>query len=133
MKTVKKAVKKTVKRTSVKAKTKAKISRPLGKKSGVGKKIAVPGRSSIDVIEMSENSFIIAINGARNFFERDEMKAIVRICQLASSESDAAMRLYAWFSNKRKDVLIDTKIFDPHDTALKTMYNYLVNTYSVSK
>jgi hypothetical protein len=135
MKTVKKTAKKVVKKSAVKGKIKAKAARPSGKTSAVTVKsssVSVSDRTHIDVVEMGENSFVIVINGARNFFERDEMKTMVRLCHQAVSESDAATRLYSWFSNKRKDVLIDTKIFDPHDMALKTIYKYLVNNYSVS-
>lgn len=134
MKTAKKTAKKMVKQSPVKGKAKAKTARPSGKISAAVVKsttIPVSNRHHVDVIEMGENSFVIAINGARNFFERDEMRTMVRLCHNSVGESDAATRLYSWYSNKRKDVLVDTRIFDPHDPALKTIYKYLVNNYSV--
>ncbi len=37
------------------------------------------------------------------------MRKLVAICHAAESETDAARRLYNWFTQYRKDVLVDTE------------------------
>lgn len=97
-------------------------------------KIARGDKFTIDVKEADDNSyFILIINNARNFFSRDEMRQLARMCQAAQNESEASQRLFAWFSQKRKDVLFDTSIDGVKDPALITMYNFIKNRYTVKE
>jgi hypothetical protein len=128
-KTVKKAVKM---KTPDRAARAAKPLMPSMNASKAGSKVPAFSKDRVNVVEMGPNAFVIAINGARNFFERDEMRSLVRICHQASNESDGATRLYSWFSGKRKDVLIDTRVYDPHDASLKTIYRHLLSTYALA-
>lgn len=96
-----------------------------------GKKDAQSNKYTIDVKEADDKSnFIIIINNARNFLTLDEMRKLVKICQNSAGEMDASRRLFSWFSQFRKDVIIDTKIEGTSDLALSTIYKYLVNNYT---
>ncbi|MEJ5363081.1 MAG: hypothetical protein WBK20_06520 [Spirochaetota bacterium] len=88
-------------------------------------------KDKLEVVEADDlRHFIFVINGARNFFSRDEMKKIVKLCHSAPTVKDGMRMLYHWFEKNRKDVIIDTAIDGPHDIALETMYNHIVNTYT---
>ncbi len=90
-------------------------------------------KDKLEVVEADDlRHFIFVINGARNFFSRDEMRKIVKLCHSAPTVKDGMRMLYHWFEKNRKDVIIDTAIDSPHDTALETMYNHIVNNYTVS-
>lgn len=91
-------------------------------------------KSTIDVSEAEDGShFILIINRARNFFSRDEMRTLVKICHAANDANDGAMRLYRWFREKRHDVLVDTNIDNGVDRALYTMYNFIISTYRLKE
>jgi len=90
-------------------------------------------KDKLEVVEADDlRHFIFVINGARNFFSRDEMRKIVKLCHNAPTAKDGMRMLYHWFEKNRKDVIIDTAIDGPHDKALETMYNHIVNNYTVS-
>lgn len=117
---------------------KTSVKKPAAKKAPAQKAPAVKPaetqtlpRSQCQVVEMGGNSFIIVIGKARNFFDLGEMRILVNISHAASDEKDAALRLYRWFAEHRKDVLIDTEISNALDPALSGIYNYLVTHYSV--
>ncbi len=87
---------------------------------------------SIDVLEGPDNRyFVLTVNNYRNFFALEEMRNIVKACHQAAGEREGMQRLYHWFRNFRQDVINNTKIEGPSDPALKTIYNYLVSTYTV--
>jgi hypothetical protein len=147
-KTVKKAVKKIVKKAVKKEVKKPVVKKPAVKKAPAVKKTAArtpaavetpvfdasaPGMSrvSCEVVEMSGNSFVVVVNRARNFFTLDEMKIMVRLSHMAANENDGAGRLYKWLKAYRSDVLNDTDIHYATDTALISIYRYLVSHYSV--
>lgn len=91
-------------------------------------------KDKLEVIEADDlRHFIFVINGARNFFSRDEMRKIVKLCHSAPDVKTGMRMLYHWFEKNRKDVIIDTSIDGPQDKALETMYNYIVNNYSVGE
>lgn len=92
-----------------------------------------PGNKyTIDVKESEDGSYyILVINNARNFFTLEEMRKIVRLCHDAPDEREACRRLHGWFQERRKDVLIDTKITGPGDPAILTMYRFLKGRYRV--
>ncbi|HNX58573.1 MAG TPA: hypothetical protein PKK43_05715 [Spirochaetota bacterium] len=133
-KSVKKAAQKKVKMTkkpvkSIPVKTKAKPSI----QSTVDPNAPGMSKASCDVVEMGGNSFVVVVNRARNFFTLDEMKIMVRICHAAGNENEGAERLFKWLKNYRSDVLRDTDINFSMDTALLSIYKYLVNHYSVKE
>ncbi len=91
-------------------------------------------KDKLEVVEADDlRHFIFVINGARNFFSRDEMRKIVKLCHSAPTLQSGMRMLYHWFENNRKDVIIDTGIEGPHDRALETMYNYVINNYTVGE
>lgn len=94
-----------------------------------------PGNKyTIDVKESEDGSYyILVINNARNFFTLDEMRKIVQLCHGSPDEREACRRLYGWFQEKRKDVLIDTKVTGPGDPAILTMYRFLKGRYRVKE
>ncbi len=87
---------------------------------------------SIDVLEGPDNRyFVLTVNNYRNFFALEEMRSIVKACHQAAGEQEGMQRLYHWFKNFRQDVINNTKIEGPSDPALKTIYAYIVSTYTV--
>jgi len=91
-------------------------------------------KEKLEVVEADDlRHFIFVINGARNFFSRDEMKKMVKLCHSAPTVKDGMRMLYSFFENKRKDVLIDTGIDGPYDKAIETIYNYIVNNYTLKE
>jgi hypothetical protein len=133
--------KKTAAKKPAAKKAKAKPSSATAKKALPAKKAPVkvqqtgPGmdKMSCEVVEKGGTSFIIVINRARNFFDINEMRSLVQMCHAARNEIDATVRMFTWFQGRRKDVLIDTKIDNAIDPALKTIYHYLVTHYSIKK
>lgn len=90
-------------------------------------------KDKLEVVEADDlRHFIFVINGARNFFSRDEMRKIVKLCHSAPTVKDGMRMLYHWFETNRKDVIIDTAIDGPHDKALETIYNHIINNYTVN-
>jgi len=93
----------------------------------------VKDKETIKIIEGEDGShFIIVLGNERNFFDREEMKKIVKICQLASGKADGMTRLYTWFDRFRSDVLNNNDIGGTTDQALATMYKKIINTYTTS-
>jgi ribosomal protein L23 len=108
--------------------------RKLQAKKHVGGKGASSDKYTIDVKEADDDShFIIVINNSRNFFDRGEMKKLVKICHASGDEKDASRRLYNWFSGNRIDVLNNTDIRGASDPALSTIYNFLIKRYTVKE
>jgi len=94
----------------------------------------VSNKTTIDVKEADDgSSFILIINNARNFFALDEMRKLVGICHAATSETDAAGRLYNWFVQYRKDILIDTDIESAADPPLATMDRFIKGKYALKQ
>ncbi|HON79270.1 MAG TPA: hypothetical protein PK544_12315 [Spirochaetota bacterium] len=111
-----------------------KPAEPIEGKIGPGRKFKGSDKESIDIVESaSGSSFVLLINNYRNFFDRDEMRKLVKICHSADDERDAMSRLHGWFSKNRKDVLTNTDIRSAGDKALATMYNAIITTYAVKE
>ncbi len=99
------------------------------KKTGVNKE-----KLTMEIVEADDNSsFIFVINRTRKIFTLEEMRNIVKICHNSKDENDAVRKLYSWFSNKRSDTLIDMGIAGATDPALHTIYNHIINTYTVKE
>ena len=104
------------------------------KKQKAGEKSLPQNKHTIEVEAADDNRyFILIINYARNFFSLEEMKKLVKICHFSEDESDAAGRLYNWFSKNRKDVLQDTNIEGVTDAALNTIYNFIKTNYKLKE
>lgn len=104
---------------------KAQIAEQISNKGTLSNKYTITVKEADD-----KSNFIIVINNARNFFTLDEMRKLVRICHDSKGEMEASRRLFAWFSQFRKDVIIDTHIDGASDLALSTIYKYLINNYT---
>jgi uncharacterized short protein YbdD (DUF466 family) len=100
-----------------------------------GRGMVVPRDKLSATVKESDDgsSFMIGINSYQNFFSRDEMKRLVRICHASADARDAGMRMYAWFQRERGDILYNTGIEGPADQALVTIYNHLIKTYTVKQ
>lgn len=92
----------------------------------------VRDRESIEIIEGEDGShFIIVLGVERNFFARDEMKKIVKLCHAADNQKDGMRRLYTWLDRFRSDILRNNDIGGPGDPGLGTIYRKIVETYTV--
>ncbi len=114
-----------------------KLQEELRKTSGKSegkKKAPQAAADDVDVKEGEGGShFIIIMRNYRNFFDRGEMKKIVRMCHVASDAGDAARRLFNWFAQNRKDVLNNSSIHEVTDPLLSNMYTFLINRYTVKE
>jgi hypothetical protein len=96
-----------------------------------GGKIKI-GPTEVHIKEADDLSyFLIGFYEYQNFFSRDEMKKLVRMCQESGDAADASARLFNWFNNNRWDVLKNTGLNSPRDPILKVVYKAIVNKYSV--
>ena len=91
-------------------------------------------RFTVGVEEKNDGEhFYIILENARIFFNRTEMRSIVKICHAAENETDASQRLYRWFSKNRKDLLIDGGIASSKSPFLANIYKKLISTYKVKE
>jgi hypothetical protein len=88
----------------------------------------------VKVREASDLSyFFIDFYGYENFFSRDEMRKIVKMCESSSDGADAGRRLFNWFKNDRSDVLKNTGLDSSRDPILGVIYDYIMRNYSLRK
>lgn len=103
-----------------------------------GKKLRADamGNMGPDVASIEEggggNHFIIILHRHRCFFARDEMKNVVRLCHAAQGRADAQVRLYAWFSRERSDVVRNGRLTGSGDEQLGQVYDLIVSTYTTA-
>ncbi len=91
----------------------------------------VKDKDTIEIIEGEKGRhFIIVLGAERNFFARDEMKKIVKLCHTAENENDGMRRLYTWLDRFRGDVLRNNDISGTSDKGLATIYNKIISTYT---
>jgi hypothetical protein len=103
---------------------KAKVTK--GKKKPVKKKIPM----EVEIVERGDGKhFFIVVNNFRIYFTLVEMRKLVKLCHAAENEADASQRLYRWFSNFRKDFLVDGQIGGAGHPYLTDLYNKLISTY----
>jgi hypothetical protein len=76
------------------------------------------------------NHFIILMRNYRNFFSRDEMKKVVRICQSAGDAREATRGLFGWFQASRLDVINNSMLSGGNDPILERIYDIIVSTYT---
>lgn len=87
------------------------------------------GRASVEE-GSSGTHFIIVMGNYRNFFARDEMKKVVKLCHAAEDEKDAGRRLFNWFEKNRSDVLKNSAVDSPLDPVLGKVYEIIISTYT---
>jgi len=107
-------------------------------KLGSGQRIETPrDRNEPPTIEVVENksgqSFIIVMNGERNFMPLDEMRKVVALCHKCENEQDAAKRLATWFQRFRPEVVRNSGLKGSGDPYLVLLYNYIISHYSVKE
>ena len=87
---------------------------------------------TVDIEEKNNGEhFYIILNNSRVFFIREEMRSLVKICHASKDGRDASQRLYRWFSQNRKDLLIDGGIGSSKNPSLENLYKKLISTYKV--
>jgi len=83
-------------------------------------------------IERTEDDFfVIQLDTARVFFNRQEMREITRRCHAAKDGPDAARRMYRWFEKERGDLLTDAGINSERNPYLIDLYEQVISTYKV--
>ncbi len=85
---------------------------------------------SVDIEQISPQSFVIQVAGERIYFSRDELRAITKIAWGTEDPATAAERLYRWFDRERRDFLLDTGIDGVRDRALEEIHRIVRSRYS---
>jgi len=107
-----------------------KAAESLARKQGAREQYAL----KVKVREAADLSyFFIDFYGYENFFSRDEMRKIVKMCNASADGADAGRRLFNWFKNDRSDVLKNTGLESSRDPILGVIYDYIIRNYSVKK
>jgi hypothetical protein len=84
------------------------------------------------LIERTEDDFfIIQLDSARIFFNRQEMREITRFCHAAESPANGARRMFRWFEKERSDLLVDAGINSEKSPYLINLYEQVIATYKV--
>ncbi|MDR1625701.1 MAG: hypothetical protein LBT33_04095 [Spirochaetia bacterium] len=92
-----------------------------------------PGERDVKVEQTSATTFNIHVGGKKVFFNREEMRAIARICHAAADSREGGGRLFAWFKKERADFLFDTGIQGPFSPELGGLCDLIVHTYKVKE
>lgn len=85
----------------------------------------------VDVEETPEGFFVIQFDHVRVFFNRQELRAITRLCHAARDAADGARRMFRWFEKERGDLLADAGIDSDRNPYLIGLYEVIVTTYTV--
>ena len=86
----------------------------------------------VEIVERGDGKhFFIVVRGFRIYFTLDEMKKLVKICQVADDASDATIRLYNWLKRFRSDFLVDGSIGSAGNPYLVDLYRKLIASYKV--
>ena len=78
-----------------------------------------------------DDFFIIQLDTARVFFNRQEMREITHRCHAAKNSADGARRMYRWFEKERSDLLTDAGINSERNPYLIDLYEQVIRTYKV--
>jgi hypothetical protein len=87
----------------------------------------------VTVERTEDDFFVIQLDDARVFFNRNEMRELTRICHKAKDEIAGARNLFKWFDRERSDLLADTGISSDRSPYLRNLYELIVNTYKVKE
>jgi len=85
----------------------------------------------VDIERTKDDFFIIVLDQARVFFNRQEMREITRLCHAARSPEDGARRMFRWFEKERSDLLVDAGINSERNPYLTDLYALIIETYKV--
>ena len=110
--------------------------RKQGKKSAGDTETPTVQKSirEVEIVERGDGKhFFIVVRGYRIYFTREEMRKLVKICQLAQNSTDASQRLYNWFKRFRSDLLVDGGIASARNPYLEDLYSKLISTYRVGE
>jgi hypothetical protein len=99
---------------------------------------AVPARPapidrSVKVEQTGSVTFNIHVGKKRVFFNKDEMRAITKICHAAGDDAEGGRRLFAWFKKERGDFLVDTETGSASSPVLSELRALIVRTYKVKE
>jgi hypothetical protein len=124
----------------------AKVVEYKGKIEKFNRRLNVAAREAIEArreagrpdyrvtIERTEDDFfIIQLDDARVFFNRNEMRELTRICHKAKDKAGGARNLFKWFERERGDLLADAGISSDRSPYLKELYEVIVTTYKVAE
>jgi len=75
--------------------------------------------------------FLINFYNHQNFFSREEMRKIVKMCHASADKTAAAAQLFNWFKYERSDVIKNTGLYSAKDPILGIFYDLVINKYSV--
>lgn len=124
-------------RTAHALETKGKIERfnrelnvAAEKAAQVRRDLTVP-EYRVDVEETPDGFFVIQLDQVRVFFNRQELRAITRLCHAARDAPDGARRMFRWFEKERGDFLADAGIDSDRNPYLIALYEVIVTTYTV--
>ena len=92
---------------------------------------AEPKSDAVRVEQTTNTTFNIWVGKTRVFFNRDEMRAIARICHAAGNPVEGGKRLFAWFRRERTDFIIDTDIGGSTSPLLAQLCSIITKTYAV--
>ncbi len=85
----------------------------------------------VQIERTKDDFFIIQLDTARIFFNRQEMREITHRCHAAKNAPDAARRMYRWFEKERSDLLTDAGINSERNPYLIDLYEQVIRTYKV--
>jgi hypothetical protein len=110
--------------------------RNLERRKGSG---AAPASSAqaagggVDIEESKDGgNFIMVLSPARKFLNREEMRALVKICRAADGGAEAAPRLYRWLGQHRQDILLDAGVSAKNDPRLAALGELVRGRYTVA-
>lgn len=86
---------------------------------------------SVKIEQTGSVTFNIYVGKKRVFFNRDEMRAITKICH--GDDAEGGQRLFAWFKKERGDFLLDTEIGSASSPVLSELRSLIVSTYKVKE
>jgi hypothetical protein len=87
----------------------------------------------VKIEQTTATTFNVYVGKKRVFFNRDEMRALTRICHAAANFQEGGKRLFAWFRRERMDFLIDTDIGSSSSPVLAELCGLIVHTYKVKE
>lgn len=87
----------------------------------------------VNIERTEDDFFVIQLDDARVFFNRNEMRELTRICHKAKDEPAGARNLFRWFERERSDLLADAGVSSNRSPYLRNLYEVIVNTYTVKE
>ncbi|MDR1316939.1 MAG: hypothetical protein LBK13_08720 [Spirochaetales bacterium] len=92
-----------------------------------------PEDRSVRIERTGDVTFNVLVGGKRVFFNREELRALAKICHAAGDDEEGGRRLFAWFKRERGDFLVDAKISVAASPVLVDLCALIVRTYTVKE